>query len=257
MQLLWAQHLANLEHNRATEAIQARNVDVQEQHYTRQDMLSAEDLKEKIRHQQAQDAETMRHNQATEEEIANHNRAVESIEVSANNLKYKIAKLENQTRLKIANEQNLTNKEIAAAKRDLDKTIAEWNTALQSSKNWIDMQAVNNTTQKIKNDFNVGMTQAQAAVKNAHTNAGKLALDEEKWELEKVYEGIDSISNLISVTGKAMGKSSYQTPSKQAATNSKQAAKSKPYSSSSSSGDFNSIPGRTKWNEQFAPKAKK
>lgn len=246
MQLLWAQHLANLEHNRATEAIQQQNVAVQQAHYERQDIVSKHELMEKIRHQQQQDAETMRHDLATEEEIANHNRAVESIEISANRLKEKIAKLENQTRLKIAHEQNLTNKEIAAAKRDLDKTIAEWNTALQSSKNWIDMQAVNNTTQKIKNDFNVGMTQAQAAVKNAQTNAGKLALDEEKWELEKVYEGIDSISNLISVTGKALGKSSAPLPSSK---------KRKDQDTSTKSSSSRELPeGKTKWNEQFGPR---
>lgn len=247
MQLLWAQHLANLEHNRATEAIQQQNVAVQQAHYERQDVLSKHELMEKIRHQQQQDAEIMRHDLATEEEIANHNRAVESIEISANRLKEKIAKLENQTRLKIAHEQNLTNKEIAAAKRDLDKTIAEWNTALQSSRNWIDMQAVNNTTQKIKNDFNVGMTQAQAAVKNAQTNAGKLALDEEKWELEKVYEGIDSISNLISVASKSLGKSSASVP-----TSKKKQEKRNTSTTSSSSKELPE--GKTKWNEQFGPK---
>lgn len=198
IQALFSQHLENVRHNKAMEQIsqgeleqKVRQTDETIRHNVSTEGLSAADLKEKIRHQQAQDTETMRHNRASEEEIANHNRVVESLENARNNITLKLGRLNAQVQEKIARDKNFTAKEIAAANRDMQKYVAELNAAINSSKNVIEKdklsilkQQANVAEQRMVNDYSM-------ALKNFNLN-------KEKWDLQKVYEGIDSVSSLIS-----------------------------------------------------------
>lgn len=197
IQALYAQHLENVRHNKAMENLSSgeleqkvRQTDETIRHNYATEGLSASELKERIRHQQAQDAEIMRHNKASEEEIANHNRVVESLENARNNITLKLGKLNAQVQEKIARDKNFTEKEIAAANRDMQKYISELNAAINSSKNVIEKdklsilkQQANVAEQKMANDYSM-------ALKTYNLN-------KEKWDLQKVYEGIDSVSNLI------------------------------------------------------------
>jgi hypothetical protein len=143
MQVEWMNADENVRHNKAAEEETYRHNVASEQlsqaanelraqelaesvrsHQTNE-ALTATQLNETIRHQQAIDTETMRHNGVSEQEIAKHNRATEQIDRDANQVKL----LTTQLSAAATRDVGYARADAARYAADVNKEIAKLNIA--------------------------------------------------------------------------------------------------------------------------------
>lgn len=163
MQAMYADIVEKHRANVAQENLRAAELNETRRSHLVNEALSKEDLKEKIRHQIAQDTETMRNHLVTEAEIAQHNRNTESLMASQN----AIAAMGHQLSYKAQHERNINEREIAEMNN-------ETNVFLGLLRNRIDQMNAGSEQKKAIAALNSAegtIARGQAALQDAMTRA--------------------------------------------------------------------------------------
>lgn len=195
MQVEWMNADENVRHNKAMEEEQQRH-NVETESLTREsnaltrqmneetirthkvnEALSASQLNEQIRHQQAQDAELLRHNGATEAEISLHNRETEKIQRDANAIKVSVAEISaaaTREASKLKGSAQVAVAKINAAVKEADRY---WNNIWRAVENIREDKLASKSMQLT--DANIAKVQNEIA-----DSKMRLAKEIDKWDQE-------------------------------------------------------------------------
>lgn len=195
MQVEWQQADEQARHNKATEEETVRHniaseeltaagnalrsAELQEtiRSHTTNEGLTATQLNETIRHQQAMDAETMRHNGATEAEIFRHNKEAEQIDRDANTIKLICQQMAGEATRDAAKSKAEATKYAA----DINKDIAKIKVAAESV-----IEAVKDKTQNRYLDIQQSRVDTQNLYDKARIRdiERRYFLDYDKWQAQ-------------------------------------------------------------------------